>query len=344
MRIAILALAITICSGSSLPAQTVGGDERSTVMFDIKFDKIKDSKSAALLGVEEQLGKVAADDDSKPDPAKMLRMVGAMTVPKSVAEAQTVAQGEMPIEMYSRMQFVDSESADKMLAKAEAEASEKIDRDGKTFYRSKDDGKTPQNILMHRVDQTTVEIATEGYAFLPNRDVMSQGLQDAWPKMGDAAIRVAIDVEGAGDLIAEAVEMGKAQAKGTDQEAMVVGYLGLIDNMKNLRLAIDFSDENLLTIQATGVDEKQAKELQSGLDAILGMGKMLGGLQLAGLQQQDPEAGAVASQVLNALTANREGNEVSIAIPHPEGLEALAEKYAPMLGIPSGSNELVPIP
>lgn len=344
MRTAIFALALTICFGSSLPAQSVGDDQRSTVMFDINFKKIKDSKLAALLGVEAQLKEMAPGDDSKPDPGKMLRVVGAMTAPKSIAEAKTIGEGKMPMEAYARIQFSDSDAADKMIAKAKTETSEKLERDGKTFYRAKDDGKTPQNLLMHRVDQTTVEVATEGYAFLPNRELLSQGLQDAWAMTGDDAIRLVIDGEGAADVIAEAVEMGKAKVKGTDQEAMVVGYLGLIDNMKNLRLGIDFSNENLLTIEATGVDEKQAKELQGGLDAILGMGKMLGGMQVAGLAEQDPEAGAVVSQVLGALTANREGNEVSVAIPHPEGLEALAEKYAPMLGIPSGSAELVPTP
>ena len=150
------------------------------------------------------------------------------------------------------------------------------------------------------------------------------------------------DVEAASDFINEAVEMGKARAEGTPQEAQVVGFLGLVDNMKNLRLGIDFSNANMLTIDATGVDEDEAKELEGGLDALLGLGKLMGGMQLQGLQQQDPQAGAVVSQILNALDATREGNEVSVAIPHPEGLEELAEKFAPMLGIAPPSAPVEP--
>ena len=358
MRISVLmtvvAIAASVSFQSDATAQSASDDQNSAVVFDINFEKLKSSKLATTLGIDAQLAKVAQKDESKPDPAKLVRMVGAMSAPKSVAEAQSMAAGQMPVDFYARMQFKDAEGADKMIAKAEAESADKIERDGKTFYVPKADGKTPENLLMHRVDETTIEIVTESYAFLPNRDVLSQGLQDAWAKTGDDSIRVAIDVEAASELINEAVEMGKARAKGTPQEAMTVGYLDLIDNMKNLRLGIDFSDDNLLTIQATGVDEKQAKELQGGLDAILGMGKMMGSMQLQGLQEQDPEAGAVIGQILNALNANREGTEVDVTIPHPEGLEALAAKFAPMLGIappsspvepsqPSGLTEPVPV-
>ena len=356
MRISVLVVAVSIVTTafvhSDVAAQSAGAEQSSAVMFDINFEKLKKSKLASTLGIQDQLAKVAQTDDSNPDPSKLLRVVGAMSAPASVAEAQSLSAGQMPVNFYARMQFEDAVGADKMIDKAETESGGKIERDGKTFYRPKADGKNPENLLMHRVDETTVEIATESYAFLPNRDVLSQGLQNAWAKTGDDSIRLAIDVEAASDVITEAVEMGQASVKGTPQEAQMSAYLGLIDNMKNLRLAIDFSNENLLTIQATGVDEKQAKELQGGLDAILGLGKMMGGLQLQGLQQQDPQAGAVAAQVLDALKANREGDEVSVMIPHPEGLEALAEKYAPMLGIASPSapvessqpTELVPVP
>lgn len=337
MRISVLAMLIvvvtTACFHSDSMAQTVADEQRSAVMFDIDFTKLKNSELASTLGIDAQLAKVAQTDDSKPDPGKLVRVVGAMTAPKSIGEAQSMAGGQMPVDFYARMQFEDGESIDKMIAKAESEGSGKEERDGKTFYRPKADGKTPDNLLMHRVDETTVEISTESYAYLATRDVLSQGLQDAWSKTGDDSIRLAIDVEAASNLINEAVEMGKAQAKGSPQEAMVTGYLGLIDNMKNLRLGIDFSNDHLLMLEATGVDEKQAQELQGGLDALLGMGKMMGGMQLQGLQQQDPETAAVLSQILGALKANREGTEVNVTIPHPEGLEALAAKFAPMLGV-----------
>ncbi len=346
MRISVLmtmvAMATMACFQSGVMAQSAGDQQQSAIMFDINFEKLKSSKLATTLGIEDKLASVAQSDETKPDAGKLLRVVGAMSAPKNIADAQAVSAGQMPMDFYARMQFEDADGADKMIAKAETESSGKFEKNGKTFYRPKDDGKTPDNMLMHRVDETTIEISTEGYAFLPNRDVLSQGLQDAWALTGDDSIRLAIDVEAASDVISEAVEIGKAQAKGSPQEAQVTAYLGLIDNMKNLRLGIDFSNDNLLTIQATGVDEKQAKELQGGLDSILGIGKMMGGMQLQGLQQQDPETGAVLAQVLDALKANREGAEVNVTIPHPEGLEALAAKFAPMLGISPPATPVEP--
>ena len=346
MRIAVFVALVAVMATSSwcsnAVAQTESDGQQSTVMFDIDFAKLKSSKLATTLGVEAQLGKVAQSDDTKPDVSNLMRVVGAMSMPKSIAEAQSLAEGTMPMNLYIRMQFKDAAAADKMMEKAGAASSGKVERDGKTFYRPKDDGKTPENVLTHRVDPTTIEIATESYAFLANRNVLSQGLQDAWSLMGDDSIRLAIDVDGASGFINEAVEMAKAKAKGTPQEAQMVGFLGLIDNMKNLRLGIDFANENIVTLRATGVDEKEATELEGGLDALLGMGKILGGMQLQGLQQQDPQAGAVVSQILEALDASREGTEVSVAIPHPEGLEALAEKFAPLLGVPPATAPVEP--
>ncbi len=355
MRVSVLtvlaafAVAVSFCFETN--AQSIGDGQRSAVMFDINFTKLKKSELASTLGVDAQLEKVAQQDDAKPDPSKLVRVVGAMTAPKSIDDAQALADGKMPVDFYARMQFEDSDAAGKMLAKAESESGGKVERNGKTFYRPKDDSGTPENLLMHRVDETTIEVSTESYAYLANRDVLSQGLQEAWSMTGDDSIRLAIDLEAASDLINEVVESVKAQVKGSGQEAMVTGYVDLIDNMKNLRLGIDFSNEHLLTLQATGVDEKQAKELQGGLDALLGMGKMMGGMQLQGIQQQDPEASAVLDQIMNALKANREGNEVDVTIPHPKGLEELAAKFAPMLGVtvpttpvqPAAPVETVPV-
>lgn len=318
-------------------AQSLGEDQKSAVLLDINIAKLMDSELAHAVGLAEKLeGFSEGQPDDAPDAGKLLRFVASSTTPESIAAAQQIGQGVINGEFYARMQFSEAESADKMIAKAEEKHSEKLERDGRTFYRPQEKEDVPQNVLMHRVDDTTVEISTDGYAFLPDRNVTTEGLQDAWAKTPDDAIRLAIDLLAAKDLVSEAVEMGKQNFAGSPMEAQANAFLGLVDNMKNVRLSIDLSGENLITLQATGVDEAQATELQGGLDALLGMGKMGAQAQVTALKERDPEAAAVLAQIVDAMKANREGEEVSVTIPHPEGLEELAAKFAPMLGMFGG--------
>jgi hypothetical protein len=346
MRIAILtALVAATCFSGNAMAQGSSEAKKSVVVLDVNMDRIKDSQLAKTLNLEAQLGKAAsAASKDAANPSSLKRFVMMMSLPDTVAEAKTMADGEMPVDFYGRMQFKDAPSATKMLDKIKSEGVP-VELNGKTFYRPKPDTDRPENMLASQVDATTIEVATESYATLPDRNVMSDGLQTAWQSAGDDAIRIAIDIEGASSLVTEAIEQGKASVKDTAQEAQVSAFLGLIDNMKNLRLAIDFSSDHLLKIDATGVDEKQAQELQGGLDALLGMGKMMGSMQLGGLAQQDPDAAAVASEILQSLQANREGTEVNVTIPHPAGLQALAEKFAPNFGgAPSEQPQLQEAP
>ena len=101
MRISVLvalaAVATTTswCSNASVVAQSASKDQQSTVMFDINFAKLKSSKLATTLGIDAQLEKATQTDAGKPDPGKLLRVVGAMSMPASIAEAQTIGEGSM---------------------------------------------------------------------------------------------------------------------------------------------------------------------------------------------------------------------------------------------------------
>ncbi len=338
MRKFLFAMFFLATMASPLLAQSppVEDQQKAVLVFDIRLDMIRDSSLAKSLNLGEQISAWVAQQDSEgPDPTKINRIFGAVSAPENLEKAQGLAMGQMPMEFFVKIKFADEASANKVMDQVKQEDSPSIERDGKTYYRPPNNEAAPEGVLLHQVDPTTVEVGTEAYVFHPMQtQLFSDGLKDAWSKVPDESIRLAADLQGASGIIGEAVEMGKQNG-----DAMTGAYLDLIDNAKNIRLSLDFSGDNLLTVKATGVSESEAEELRGGLDAVLGIAKMGGGMQVGAIKEQDPEAAAVVQELLNSLKATAEGTEVSIVIPKPAGFDeavkGAVEKFGGM--IPGGN-------
>jgi hypothetical protein len=302
--------------------------QKAVLVFDIRLNRVLDSELAKSMGLADQLAGMAAQQGNDgPDPTTLKRVWGALSAPESMESAQGLAMGEMPMQFFVKVEFNDSAAATDAFEKIMAKEPPSFEKDGKTYYRQPgDDG--AKETVMHQLDATTIEFGTETYVFHPNQQVFTDGLITAW-KMApdDQAIRLALDVEGAKGLLGEAVELGKQGGN-----PMVAGYLDLVDNMKNLRLAIDISGDNLVSLQATGVDPENAEELRSGLDSLLGIAKLGGMAQVEQMKEQDPDAAAVAGALLKSLKATAEGNEVSVVIAKPAGFDEAVKNTAQKFG------------
>ncbi len=224
------------------------------------------------------------------------------------------------MDLFIQVKCADAAAA-KAMYKTMEEKSEKVEIDGKTYLKPPA-AEGMSNLLMHMPNETTVEMGTKPYLLQNKRqELFSEGLAAAWKKVPDHAFRLAFDVKGESELIAEAVEMGKS----TTQDAMAKAYLDLVDNAENFRLSIDLDSDNMVVFAATGVDESQTEDLRSGLDAVMGMAK-LGGKQALPMVMPDPDAIKVAGEVLDSLEATAEGTEVQIAIPKPSGFDDIVKK------------------
>jgi hypothetical protein len=324
LALSVLLLLGSICSsavqGQSTPLED---KQKSVLLFDIRMDLITGSDLGKSLGLSEKMAGMQAGPGS-PDPAKMKRVFGAMSAPENMQEAQSMSQGAMPVEFFVRMQFTDESSASEFAEGLKKESSGTVEKNGKTYYKPPADGNAPDNIMMHMVDATTVEMGTDIYV---TRDTkagppFSDGLKAAWgnvPK--NQAIRLAVDLEGAENFVAEAIAMGKQQVK----EPTMGEFMNLIDNVKNLRLSIDIQGDNLLTLQATGKGGSETTDFKDGLDALLFMGKTAGKPGVAQMEQMDPKGARVASEILKALKAKQDGDEISVVIPKPNGFNAVVE-------------------
>jgi hypothetical protein len=297
--------------------------QKAVFVFDIRMDMIRDCELGKTLKLEEKLSDMHAQGGQDgPNPAKLVRVFGAMSAPEDMASAMTLQMGQLPMEFFIRMKFADAEATKKLMSEVENSNGGTVEKNGKTYYQAPPAAGMPEGVLMHAVNETTVEMGTEAYVFSENRAPFTDNLKAAWSKAPNEAIRMAMDLNGAKALISEAVAMGKQGGN-----PMVNQYLDLVDNMKD------------------------AEELKEGLDSLLLIAKEAGKGGLGQLRQMDPEGADVAAEILNALNTDGSGTEVIIAIPKPSGFDkAIANamaQLAPFLGGGGpglGSPDLPPPP
>ncbi len=343
MKFAVLGIALLLTATSTqVRGQTapLEAKQQAVMVFDFRLDLLRDSPLAKSLHLSDQIAAAMAQQgDDAMDPTTISRIFGAMSAPENMTEAQSIGDGgEMPLDFFVKIQFNDAAAATAALEKLLAKGGDSFERDGKTYYRPPADANAPPNAVLRQFDATTLEMGTEAYVCHPTQQVFTPGLTSAWKMVPEnQTIRLAMDLEGAKELLSEAVEQGKQTAP-----PMAVGFLELVDNMKNLRLSIDLSGANLLNLQATAVDSENAVELQGGLDALMGMAKMGAGAAVNQIKQQDAESAAVLEKVLNSMKPKTEGNEVSVIVPKPDGFDAAVAKIVQQMQQMQGGGAPMP--
>ena len=297
--------------------------DKAVVMFDIQLDRVRDSELGKMLDLESKMSQLPGQSDSSPDPSTLERVTGAISAPESADDLKDMDEGKaLPMEMFMKMEFKDSASAEAAMAELKEKADE-VEIGGEMFYK-RNDGKGPQNLLAHMVDSTTLEMGTEKYLMRADRNVMTGGLENAWSLVPDECIRIAIDLEGAKALVDQAITDGRDQVPEN-----FAAYVDLIKNMKDLRLTLGVDSDHLLTIASTGTDESAAEELGEGLDSLLMFPKMMGQSQVGQLKEADPEAAAVAGLILDALKTEVVGDQMQIQLPRPDGFNEAVKRLAP---------------
>jgi hypothetical protein len=213
---------------------------------------------------------------------------------------------------FVRMQFKDQNAADKAFAEM-SEGSQSTTIGEKQCLRPPPGPTVPGNVAFHRLSPDIIEVGSDDYLKLSDRNVFSDNLLDAWGKMPKAAIRVAVDLESAKHLVDEAMQMANGNVPPMAQPA-----LSMVNNMSVLRLGLDFSSDNLLWLTATGKDESATGQINATLGGILAMAKGIGTQQLS---MAGPDAQGPGGELLAALATQVDGNDVNIVLPRPEGLE-----------------------
>ena len=242
---------------------------------------------------------------------KVNRIFGGIQLPTDPSAMQVMPGTDLPINFFVRIKFEDSETANEMMDSVKEKGSKTHELNGKTYF-SPDDGQTPPNLRLHKVDDTTVEMGTERYVMLKDRNVNSKPLSQYWAQVPkSSAIRLSVDLESNREMIDQVVEMAKANAPSD-----AAPYLRLLGDLAGLTLGIDFESETMLMLRASGKDEAATEKLSSGIDGILGLGRFFGGQSLSNAPLDDAAKG-VFKDVLDSLKANTDGNVVNVDIKKP---------------------------
>ncbi len=298
-------------------------NQKAVISFDLRMEKMMAGSAAAGADIQ-PVSELPLEGDILDGlyVSDLKRIFGATSLPGDIAQIMQMGpDSELPMEFFFRIQFMDSAACDLLENNIiNAEGTRTKELGGKTFLQPPA-GDGPDNMVGHRIDETTFEIGTVNYCLQPDRTFFSDRLKTTWKQVPDDAFRLAVDLETRADLIQEALAMGKQGAP-----PQIGPFLDLVDNFNSLVISADLEQANLLTLVINGVDEDQAEELRSGLDSLLGMAKMAGQMQLGQISKDMPEVGTVAKNVLAALNAKREGLVVTVTIPKPEGFaQAITE-------------------
>ena len=311
---------LALVTAMPLVGQTVPKEQQAEVAIQLQMSRLRDSQLFDMVKQNIDQARAQSDIPDNVDIDKVDTVFAAIALPEDVASFAAMEQveqgGDLPMEMYVRVTFTESGVVDTIMEKA-AEESEERELNGKTVYTPREDDDAPGNIVVYRDGDSAIVFGTENYVSMEIGDhLLSAGLKSAWEKVPDQALRIAIDLENSSNLIDEAVAMAKANS-----DPMMGGFIDLITKASDIRMTMDLTSDNLMTLAATGKDETAASELQMGLDGILAMGKMGGAQAVQMLKEQDEDAARVMKEILDSLSAQQDGTDVQIASPRPEGFE-----------------------
>ena len=303
----------TVCAQSNQLEE----NQKAVLVFDFRFEKLKSSEAAKALEISKKL-KAAPTTADMPNPDKIVRVFGAVSAPKDLNNFQGFqGEGPLPVEFFSRIEMEDAAALNEAM-KQIMEKADPVEMGGKTYYKPNEE-KAPDNMMATKVNDTTMEFGTTAYITRADRKVFTDGLTTAWQKSPDDAVRLAIDLEGASNLVDFAIAQGKASG-----QPMLAPFLDMLSAASDLRISMDFEGKNLLTIGTTGKTESGAEDLEGGLNSLVGLGQAFGTGAIESLKQQSEELGTMAEDTLKSLEAVRDGDSVTLAIPLPAGFaEAL---------------------
>lgn len=310
------AIVVALVSSAARPAQAqVPDDQRAVLAFDVYFDRLMSSDLAQETGLNDP-NSIPTGPDDPIRPGDLRRVYGAIAAPADVATLQAASDGslqELPFNFFVRLQHKSDKAAEAAFATMSKD-SETVTIGGKNYVRPPAaETNTPRNMLAHLSAPDTIELGTDGYITLADRNVFTQNLTTAWPNMPKAAIRIGVDLDGARHLIDEGLKMAEGGIPPQAQPA-----LGFVTDTSVLRIGLDFSGDNLLWLTATGRDADAATRVNGILGGLATMGQSMGKqmLPMAG-----PDAQGPGEVILNALATTQDGNDVNLTIPRPDGIE-----------------------
>jgi hypothetical protein len=240
---------------------------------------------------------------------------GSLSFPGSVQDLMTMGPQEpIPFDFMIQVDFADAAKMSTVWSEIE-ENFEAFEEDGIKGFRL--EGETP-NMMFTKLDDDSMAIGTPGYLKKGGKDLNSKPVVDLLNSLPKHAVRVALDMSAAADLMDEFNEMMQGQIP---PEA--APFIEVAMKIEALKLSLDMEDEKLMVLGIRGRDEEATKEIFGTIDGLLNMAKFAAGAQIARMKEESPKTAEVVSALIASLKPKNEGNEMTMVVPRPAGMNEM---------------------
>ncbi len=243
---------------------------------------------------------------------------GSLSFPGSVQDLMTMGPQEpIPFDFMIQVDFADAAKMSTVWSEIE-ENFEAFEEDGIKGFRL--EGETP-NMMFTKLDDDSMAIGTPGYLKKGGKDLNSKPVVDLLNSLPKHAVRVALDMSAAADLMDEFNEMMQGQIP---PEA--APFIEVAMKIEALKLSLDMEDEKLMVLGIRGRDEEATKEIFGTIDGLLNMAKFAAGAQIAQMKEESPKTAEVVSALIASLKPKNEGNEMTMVVPRPAGMNEMLKE------------------
>ncbi|MFM7116351.1 MAG: DUF1559 domain-containing protein [Planctomycetota bacterium] len=243
---------------------------------------------------------------------------GSLSFPGSVQDLMTMGPQEpIPFDFMVQVDFADAAKMSTVWSEIE-ENFEAVEVDGMKGFRL--EGETP-NMMFTKLDDDSMAIGTSGYLKKGVKDLNSKPVADLLNSLPKHAVRVALDMGAAADLMDEFNEMMQGQIP--PEAAPFIEVAMKIDAVK---LSLDMEDEKMMVLGIRGKDEEATKEIFGTIDGLLNMAKFAAGAQIAQMKEDSPKTAEVVSTLIASLKPKNEGNEMTMVVPRPAGMNEMLKE------------------
>lgn len=299
-----------------LKAQSANPVRPAVMSFSVDIAKLKSSALAPLFS---QMESAPVTSGPQAIIAAAKSISGSFSLPASAQDLMTMGpQEDIPFNFVVQVNFPDSATMSKIWDSITADF-EPAEMDGISGFRLANE-ETP-NMLFTQLDDVSMAIGTPTFIKQSGRTANSKGVNALMGTLPDHSLKLAIDLSNSTDLLDEVKEMLNGQLP---PEA--APFFDVAMKIQSLKLSFDMEAEKMLVLGVGGRDEEATKEIFQTVDGLLNMAKFAAGAQIAQMKEDSPQTAEVASKLLAALKPKNEGNEMTLVVDRPEGMDEMLKE------------------
>ena len=316
-------------------AEDLPEDELATCVFDIDMTRLRNSQLVQTMGLD-AFAKVLDLENAFPPEISMKnidRVNGAFEFSEAWEDINNPGGEPFKLDFYIQLHFNTDESAASFKEEMK-NGSVEYEENGKKYYGPLENGFTPTNFRIH-FENNVMEVGTTKYIYHPNRDLLTEKLNDAWNEIPkDKFLRAAIDVDASRELVKGFSNLIKEEFSfaGPMVEQLAETTVDVIDDISFGSVYLDLDSPNLLTAKLTSTNDDATEKIEGVANGLLFMGV----LPLKNLIKMIPFTSKDDSKPLlklvDQLKAVKGDGEVVLEINKPEDFDNTAVAvYYPLL-------------